>query len=73
MALWLIAGLALARPTPPASPDFLPAMRLGFDVTPLLVPVSGIGTYAKNLLDDLIQAARCRLERVGRDRSRSTC
>jgi len=32
-------------------------MRLGFDVTPLLVPKSGIGTYAKNLLDHLIQAS----------------
>ncbi len=32
-------------------------MRLGFDVTPLLVPTSGIGTYAKNLLDYLTQAA----------------
>ena len=32
-------------------------MRLGFDVTPLLAPQSGIGTYTKNLLDHLIQAA----------------
>ena len=32
-------------------------MRLGFDVTPLLVPQSGIGTYTKNLLDHLTQAA----------------
>lgn len=32
-------------------------MRLGFDVTSLLVPQSGIGTYTKNLLDHLTQAA----------------
>lgn len=32
-------------------------MRLGFDVTPLLVQQSGIGTYTKNLLDHLSQAA----------------
>jgi len=32
-------------------------MRLGFDVTPLRVPQSGIGTYTRNLLDHLTQAA----------------
>ena len=38
-------------------------MRLGFDVTPLLVPQSGIGTYTKNLLDHLTQAASGRAGR----------
>jgi glycosyltransferase involved in cell wall biosynthesis len=28
-------------------------MRLGFDITPLLVPTGGIGTYVRNLLDHL--------------------
>ncbi len=32
-------------------------MRLGFDVTPLLGPQSGIGTYTSNLLDHLVQAS----------------
>jgi hypothetical protein len=30
-----------------------PPMRIGFDVTPLCVPQSGIGTYTLNLLDHL--------------------
>src|SRR5215208_5883369 len=30
-------------------------MRIGFDVTPLCVPQSGVGTYTTNLLDHLSQ------------------
>ena len=30
-------------------------MRIGFDVTPLCVPQSGVGTYTANLLDNLAQ------------------
>ncbi len=32
-------------------------MRLGFDITPLLGPQGGIGTYTSNLLDHLAQAS----------------
>jgi glycosyltransferase involved in cell wall biosynthesis len=32
-------------------------MRIGFDVTPLCVPQSGVGTYTSNLLDHLEQCA----------------
>ena len=30
-------------------------MRIGFDITPLCVPQSGIGTYTTSLLDELVQ------------------
>jgi glycosyltransferase involved in cell wall biosynthesis len=30
-------------------------MRIGFDVTPLCVPQSGVGTYTTSLLDELVQ------------------